>query len=187
MLGNWVSNGQSWSTWNSRDVFPQKFSVAKSSPSRAIDPDNVLVELTHLKHNTCFIPFQWVRACLVLDADVVANFQWRGPLCVLSPVLGHSHMTVPECFLALCEGASPSGMGVVFPWQDGDEILNGPSEDTHSWRNFGFFIRGIPVLKDGALKGVDVQVSCGPSFVGEESFRYFNANLCPTIRMGKIG
>ena len=72
-------------------VLPQELAVAGGYPSRAVNADNILVELANLNHDTRLIPFSGVWASLVLDAHMVthsllvcsdhlsAAFEWRFP------------------------------------------------------------------------------------------------------------
>ena len=56
-------------------VLPQELAVAEGHPSRAVNADNILVELAALDHDTRLISFSGVWASLVLDAHMVTHGQ----------------------------------------------------------------------------------------------------------------
>jgi hypothetical protein len=58
-----------------------------------------LIELPDFDYDTGFVPFQWVGSNLVLDADVVANFEWWKALGVFRPSFQVPHVSISEgCF-----------------------------------------------------------------------------------------
>ena len=56
-------------------VFPQKFPVAEGHSARSIYSEDVLIKLSDFHYYASFVPFIWVGANLVLDTDMVSDFE----------------------------------------------------------------------------------------------------------------
>ena len=73
------------------------------------------------------------------------------------------------------QGFTPVGMWAVLTRKDGDEIPDGSAKNAHGRGQFGVRVRCVPVLEDGALKWVDVDIAVGGGVGHEESFDGFNS------------
>ena len=143
--------------WDDGNVLPQELPVAERDTTRAIHAYDVLVELAHLDDHACFVPFGWVGSSLVLNAYAVTYSQWWEGASVFGQAFGCTHMSISERFLTGHECLPPSGVGLVPPWVDGDEVSNGASKNAHGGGEAGVPVRGISILEHCSLKFIGVQ------------------------------
>ena len=59
---------------NNGDILPQEFPIADCDASGSVDFNDILIELPDLNNQASLVPLGRVVACLILDADMVANF-----------------------------------------------------------------------------------------------------------------
>ena len=83
-----------------RDEFPKEFSVSQCHSAGSVDSESILVELAHLYYCSCSVPFEWVRASLVLYPDMVSYLQRWKLFGVKVEALGLYHVSVLECLLS---------------------------------------------------------------------------------------
>ena len=62
---------------------PEKLSVTQGGAVGAVSLYQVLVKLPDLNNYSCLVPFERVRAGLVLDAYMVTNLERGEALCML--------------------------------------------------------------------------------------------------------
>ena len=121
-------NCMAWWSGNHRDVHPEKLPILECHSPRAINSDHVLVELADLNDGACLVPFVGVRASLVLNTYAITHDQSWQMFRVLGPVLGSTHMPVPQCFFSGGEGVSPGIVRFVSTGQYRDEVFDRSSE-----------------------------------------------------------
>ena len=73
VIGNWFRRRSGVE----RHKFPKEFPVSDSGIIGAINPYDILVKLTYLNNNACFVPFQGESACLILDSNMIAHPKGR--------------------------------------------------------------------------------------------------------------
>ena len=56
-----------------RDISPQELALAKGDSTGSIDTNNILVKLTDLNDDACFVPLVGMWTCLVLNTYMVAD------------------------------------------------------------------------------------------------------------------
>ena len=79
-----VTDGMSRLQGMHRDVFLHEPMVECSESARAIGLHHILVVLAYLNSNPSLIPYGWVWASLILDANMVTNYWWWEPFLVCS-------------------------------------------------------------------------------------------------------
>ena len=103
--------------------------VAECHPSRAVDADDVLVELLHFYHDAGLVPFGRVWPRAVLKADTVPDRERWHNLCVLREALMCAHMPVPESFFAVSQRFSPRAVRSVSAKMYRYEVSNWAAEE----------------------------------------------------------
>ncbi len=98
---------------------------------------------------------------LILNAHSVADLEGWEPLCVFSPPFLSLHVSLAESFFSFLEGVLPCWMWLIATRHDGDEILDGATEDAHGWGDLGLRIWSVPVLEHSGTECVGVQCAGG--------------------------
>lgn len=77
VVEQFVHSGVLTTSRNNRSVFAQELPVAQCHSAAAVDPDHVLVMLSHLHDAASFVPLPGISSDLVLEADGITDGQWR--------------------------------------------------------------------------------------------------------------
>ena len=76
--------------------FAKVFSVSDCHPARSINTHYVLVELPYFDDSSRFVPFVWIWAGLILEANVVADSKWGKASSMFVPFLSRAHVAVAK-------------------------------------------------------------------------------------------
>ena len=114
-------------------VSTQELPIAECDTPGAINSYEILVELKHFNNSPGSLPTSGLGPYLVLDEDIISNFESWQTFCVLRPTLSSFYVAVPECIFSLPQGILPCRVWLVASRQDRDEVLDWATKNALSW------------------------------------------------------
>ena len=129
-------------------------------PSATIDPDHVAVIWQRFHNSASFCPFSWLaRVAQVLNGNCVTMLQGReGPGMGIETLL-HARMTLRMSLLTEVCFKSPLLAGLKLPVRGGKKPLHLASEYDHGRAETSERVNSVPVLQQGACKGISVKAA----------------------------
>jgi len=96
----------------------RNFLLLECDSSGSVDLDTILIELLHFNDSPSSVPFSRISTNLILDTNVVSNFQWWKWACTDDKALANLEMTLTKGFFTFLHGVLPSWVWLILPWED---------------------------------------------------------------------
>ena len=104
---------------------------------------------------------------------------------MLGPTLLTECVPRSECLLSALKILLPHQSWVEFVGQDWNEVFDRPAKHALSWGDCGVGVGRIPVLQQGSLECVSVEVATAVHVAGDDSLGSLDSHLCTAIAVGK--
>ena len=141
---------------------------------------------TNLHHHTGLVPLLGIVAVLILDEDVITNFQWRK----MSGAVGQSllHVELPLavglCSLVSCD--PPVLPGDKLAWLERESVTENTAEDDLSWTETSDGAGSVSVHQQGLANLVCVEAAGLRGVASDDPLGVFHSQFRSLVGSGMI-